>query len=104
MSSFMLGFAVFVSALSLAAPQMRIQPRRLCSLNASVARKGCSSQVFKQVASTDSELPDGEIITVSAKRFRCAEVLLLPNTHELRDDNIVTVRVKRFRFAGSVVP
>ena len=43
-----------------------------------------SAMKFKVVAP-----PDGEIITVAAqKRFRCAEVLLLPQTFELPHDNI----------------
>ena len=43
-------------------------------------------------------LPEtGRVLTVGAKRFRCAEVLFQSEACELLDGNIFTVDTKRFR-------
>ena len=45
------------------------------------------------------ELPDGNIITIGARRFRCAVVLFHPKSYDHPDGNIITVGTKRFRCA-----
>ena len=42
------------------------------------------------------ELPDGNTISVGAKRFLCVEVPFQPKTYELPDGNTITVSAKRF--------
>ena len=48
---------------------------------------------------TTCELPDDNILTVGATRFRCSEVLFQPKTSELTDGCITVVDVKPFRCA-----